>query len=266
MEVARIAARQHGIASIHQLLGAGLSMGGVRRRVAAGRLHRLYRGVYAVGHAGLSNEGRWMAAVLACGAGAVLSHWSAAALWSTLRPSGRPVDVTIDRDVGRARRPGIRLHRSPSLTDALTTHHKRIPVTAPARTIRDLRRVAAAATVRRATRQAEMIGLPLGELEADGMRSDLELVVFRACKRHGLPLPLRNARVGRHEVDFLWPQRRLIAEADGWKYHRGRQAFEDDRARDLALKLEGFDVVRFADRQIDADPGAVAAAIRALLG
>src|SRR5215211_2770942 len=113
--ITRLASNQHGVLSAAQIASACLSPAGVTRRVRAGRLHRIHRGVYAVGHRRLSDEGRWMAAVLACGEGAVLSHRSAAALWGMLgrprRPSeagGRTVDVTVPGPGGRARRQGIR--------------------------------------------------------------------------------------------------------------------------------------------------------------
>ncbi len=113
--IAGIAARQHGVLTFAQLVGAGLSRGAIARRAAAGRLHRVHRGVYAVGHVGLSNEGRWMAAVLVCGLGAVLSHRSAAELWTLLGPAGGLIDVTVPTVNGRGRRSGLRIHRSPSL-------------------------------------------------------------------------------------------------------------------------------------------------------
>src|SRR2546421_5020497 len=126
--IARIAARQHGSVSVQQLIAAGISKDTVFNRVKAARLHRIHRGVYAVGHAGLSNEGRWMAAVMACGEGAVLSRTSAAALWGLL-PAGRgAIDVTVPSEAGRRRRAGIRLHRSPSMPDSATTRRNGIAV------------------------------------------------------------------------------------------------------------------------------------------
>ncbi|MGH2954890.1 MAG: type IV toxin-antitoxin system AbiEi family antitoxin domain-containing protein [Solirubrobacterales bacterium] len=172
--VARIASRQHGVVSYEQLIAAGLTPSGVARRVRAGRLHRIHRGVYAVGHRGLSNEGRWMAAVLACGPDAALSHRSAAGLLGLLRPRENAwVHVTIPGTAGRKRRRGIHLHRSPYLTNPLTTTRNGIRVTTPARTIADLKLTAPAHEVRRATRQAEFLGLPLDH-PTDGTRSDLE--------------------------------------------------------------------------------------------
>ena len=120
--------------------------------------------------------------------------------------------------------------------------------------------------MRRATRQAEFLGLPLGHVSTDGTRSELERMFLRLCRQHGLPRPEVNVRVGPHLVDFLFRVGHLAVETDGWQGHRGRQAFEDDRARDLDLKLAGFEVLRFTYRQVEEEPQRVAEAIRAFLG
>jgi hypothetical protein len=133
--VAAIAARQHGVVTFAQLLGAGLSKGAIDRRVRSGRLHRVYRGVYAVGHPGLSSEGWWMGAVLACGEGAVLSHRPAAMLWKLLPVSDCDPHVTVAGTNGRSSRDGLILHRSSSLRKGDTTRRVGIPVTTPARTL-----------------------------------------------------------------------------------------------------------------------------------
>jgi very-short-patch-repair endonuclease len=266
--VAQRAARQHGIVSIAQLRAAGLTDDAVKRRVRSGRLHRLYRGVYAVGHTALGNEGRWMAAVLACGAGAVLSHRSAAELWTMLSPGSGVIHVTVPIPGGRRRRPGIRLHRFPSLPTSATTHRNGIAVTTPARTIADLRRVASPDEARCAIREAEFAGLDVADeasRDSEPTRSKLERRFLRLCRRHRLPLPEVNQRIGPYEVDFLWRECRLVVETDGWQGHRGRVAFEADRAKDLELKLLGYEVVRFTYRQVEKRPAAVAAKLRALL-
>jgi very-short-patch-repair endonuclease len=268
LRIARLATRQHGVVSIEQLRAAGLSQDSVKRRVRGGRLHRIHRGVYAVGHAAFGNEGRWMAAILACGDGALLSHRSAAELWELLPAQEGPVDVTIPTTGGRRRREGIRLHRHHSLPIATTSRLKGIPVTTPARTIRDLRRTASTDELRRAIREAQFRRLGLGD-EADGepdlTRSKLERRFLRLCSRHRFPRPEVNARVGPFEVDFLWRDRGLIIETDGWQAHGGRLAFEDDRARDVDLKLLGDEVVRFTHRQVMEQPRAVAEKVGALL-
>ena len=263
--IAQIAARQHGIVTHTQLIAAGLVPSRVAHRVAAGRLHRVHRGVYAVGHRALSHEGRWMAAVLACGEGAALSHRSAAELWRLLDPRPGPIHVTVPTAAGRKQRQGLSIHRSLHLPIAATTRRNGIAVTTPARTLGDLRRFEAAGTVRRATRQAEYLGLPLGDTPTDHTRSELERAFLSLCRRHRLPAPEVNATIGAFTVDFLWRARALVVETDGYAAHRGRQAFEDDRARDRELIRRGFRVLRLTHLQMTQDPAATAAALRTLL-
>lgn len=265
--VARIAARQHGVVTVEQLRVAGVGESGVARRVRAGRLHRVHRGVYAVGHRGMSNEKRWMAAVLACGEGAVLSHRSAAELWGMLAVRDGSIHVSTSARGGRSTRTGIRLHRCRSLRPGLITRQQGIPVTRPARTIADLRQMLPPWEVRRATRQAQMAGLPLGpDIKVDRTRSDLERDFLRLCERHRLPAPEVNVRVGRWTVDFLWRQARVAVEADSYRWHRGSVAFEDDHARDLDLRSRGFDVRRFSEDQICNRAAHVAADLRDAFG
>jgi very-short-patch-repair endonuclease len=263
--IAAIASRQHGIVTAAQLTTSGLGKDGIYRRARAGRLHRMHRGIYAVGHRGLGNEGRWMAAALALGEGAVLSHRSAAELWALLPPSQGAVDVAVPCGGGRETRSGIRIHRSPSLQKDATTIRNRIAVTTPARTLVDLRGAVSAAEFRRAVRQAEVFGYGLGGVEADHTRSELEYLFVRLCRRHRLPPPEVNVRVGPYLVDFLWRERRLVVETDGYRYHRGAAAFENDRTRELELGRLGYTVHRFTYRQVTAAAAEVAAAIRAIV-
>lgn len=263
---AAMAARQHGVIAISQLREVGLDQHAVGRRAARGRLHRIHRGVYAVGHPGLSVEGRWMAAVLALGPGAALSHRSAAALWALLNPRSGPVEVSVPGPGGRRRRRGIVVHRSVTLTAGMRIRHRGIPVTTPARTIADLRSSVSAAELRRAIRQAGMFGLPTGIKAREPTRSELEELFLRLCRRHRLPAPEVNVRVGSMTVDFLWRDRRLVAETDGYRYHRGWQAFEDDHARDLELRALGYQVQRYTYRQVTDQQGRVVRALREALG
>jgi very-short-patch-repair endonuclease len=262
--VAQIAARQHGVVSTEQLLRAGLSRSAITRRLRAGRLHRVYRGVYAVGHPGLSTEGKWMAAVLACGDGAALSHRSAAELWRLLEVADGPVHATVPVAGGRRSRPGLRIHRVPSLTPADTTRRQGIAVTTPARTLSDLRSVLSRDQFGRAVRQAEFRRLPIDAtgLLPDRTASELERIFLRLVRRYRLPIPEVNVRVGGYEVDFLWREQRLIVETDGYRYHRGSAAFEDDHMRDNRLMALGGTVLRFTYRRVVEAPEEVAALVR----
>ncbi len=261
--MADIARQQHGVATYKQLCGAGLDAAAVARRTKAGRLHRVHRGVYAVGHTALSREGRWMAAVLACGEGAVVSHRSAAVLWGLLPPRSGPVHISVPRIGGKATRGGIRLHRSRTLNPAATTRRRGIPVTKPARTIADLRGVVSEKERRRAIRQANVLGLPLGpEIRPERTRSDLELDFLALCRRHGIPKPEVNTKVDGIEADFLWRDRNLIVETDSYVYHRGEVAFQDDHDRNLKLRLRGYEVLRLSENQMTDEPAAVAEALQ----
>jgi len=207
-----------------------------------------------------------MAAVLACGEGAVLSHGPAAVLWKLLRPLDGPVHVSVPTTAGRKNRRGIHIHRAPALAGRLTTHRDRIPVTTVSRTIEDLRRTSfSPRLIRRAIRQAELRGLRLDGIASDGTRSDLETYFLALCRHFGLPKPEVNVKLGRWEVDFLWRARWLVVETDTFTYHRGSVAFEDDHARDLDLRAEGFLVLRFTAHQLEEEPERVAADVAASL-
>ncbi len=255
-----MAAKQHGVLTFTQLKNAGLTPTQIRSRARKGHLHRIHRGVYALGHAALSARGRWIAAVLAYGDTAVLSHRSAAELWQLLPPRGGFVDVTVRS--ARDKRPGLRLHRSTSLPGTAITARHGIRVTTPARTLTDLKRVVPPHVHRKAIRQAEYLGLPLEELTTDHTRSDLERDFLRLCRRHHLPEPEVNVPIGPFTVDFLWRDQRLVIETDGWAAHRGSQAFEDDHQRELELHARGFRVRRFTKLQIREQGAAVARSVR----
>lgn len=279
--IARIAAQQHGAITTRQLNSAGLGRMGISERARNGRLHRLHRGVYAVGHRAPSLHQRWMAGVLACGEGAVLSHHSAAALWDLLRPIDGPVHVSVPTTSGRLSRRGIRIHRCPSLRDPpssppsnrqggrrggrITTRRQGIPVTTIQRTIDDLEGTVAPYLVRRARRQAELMRVRLRGAEGTRMRSDLEEDFLALFLANGFPHPETNVKLDRHEVDFLWRSRRVVVEADTFLYHRGSVSFESDYARDLDLRSRGYTVLRFTDRQLEGEPERVAKVVREAL-
>jgi hypothetical protein len=278
-------ARQYGVASMPQLRDLGLSGSGVRHRVATGRLHRIHRGVYGLTQSSLlPREGRWLAAVLACGPGAVLSHRSAAALLE-LRPSGSAnVDVTAPNRRGRPR-PGISAHAGSLHPDEVTTI-RGIPCTSLARTAVDLAEIVGR-SVERYLEQAEIqhrfdlatlqsqlsrhptrrgvgvVAAILAELvEPRLTRSELEEGFLALVREAGLPVPEVNARLTLTdgsviEVDFLFRSARLIVETDGRATHATRWAFEQDRRRDQLLRLSGFTVIRFTYTQVVNRPGEV---------
>jgi very-short-patch-repair endonuclease len=284
--VAALLDRQLGVVHRDQLRVAGLSDTAIRGRIGSGVLLRVHRGVYAAGHRALRSEARWLAAVLACGDGAALSHRSAAALWG-LRASGRErVDVTAPGSRG-LRDPLIDLHRA-RLEPAEVTVHGGIPVTTVARTLGDLAGVVPGPALERALTQAESVGLYdhdalravserfRGRRGARALhaalrtppaftRSELEARMLALCDAYELPRPHVNVRVCGHEVDFLWPAARLIVETDGYAFHRSRAAFERDRRRDAELILAGYRVIRITHARLSTDAAGVAATIRALL-
>jgi very-short-patch-repair endonuclease len=269
---------QHGIITTSQLVTAGLTTAAISKRVRRGRLYHLHRGVYAVGHESISDEARWMAAVLACGPNAALSHGAAAVHWGLLRPLDGPVDITVPTHSGRKRQRGIRLHRcvtlgAPFQTNgsqkrpaSLVTVRNRIPVTTVPRTLVDIRATLPPRLVRRAIRQAEFFGLGLGGIETDRTRSELERYFLRLCRRFGLPMPEVNVLIGGMTVDFLWRAQRLVVETDSYATHGGTVAFEDDHDRDLRLRRLGYAAHRFTERQLEAAPAAVVEDIVRALG
>jgi very-short-patch-repair endonuclease len=286
LRIAEIAGKQHGVVAINQLRRCGLGKRAIEHRVAGGLLHRVHRGVYAVGHSALPPEARWMAAVLALGGGpreggAVLEHWgvavshrSALSLWGLLPDNRGSSDVIVGGDGGRARRAGIRVHRSRTLVSDDVTLHRAVPVTTPARTIADLREAISTRRrgaisereLRKAIRQASVLGLPIGRRDAKvRTRSDLEGDFLRLCRRRRLPHPEVNVRIGPYLVDFLWRERRFVVETDGYLYHRGEVAFQEDRARDLDLMSRGFEVLRISERQLDEGSDRVAEVLAARL-
>jgi very-short-patch-repair endonuclease len=209
-----------------------------------------------------------MAALLALGEGAVVSHLSAAALWGMLRPHSGAIHVTVPGDGGRRKRRGIWIHRSSTLIAGVSLLRDGIRVTKAARTLRDLHRGVSDETYRRAVRRAldlRLISSDQLRSEDELTRSELERLFLALCRRHRFPRPEVNMRVGPYEVDFIWRDRSLIVETDGFSHHGGRPAFERDRARDAHLQSLGFRVLRFTWRQIRDSPGLVARSLRALV-
>jgi very-short-patch-repair endonuclease len=260
--------------------------------VRRSRLHVVHRGIYAIGHPVLRLEGRWMAAVLAGGPGAVLSHRSAAVCWGLLGEG--PARHQVTTAASRRGVPGIRLHRSRSLDAGDTASHRGIPITSVARTLLDLAASLPRHHLERALAQAERLQLYDHRAIADTLaranghrgrgalaeatareprftRSDLEAKLLDIVREAGLPQPLTNTVLAapdhaRLEVDLYWPTYRLIVELDGYEAHGTRRAFENDRRRDAALQAAGYRVLRFSYRDVTRAPHTVLARVIATAG
>ncbi len=286
--IADLASAQHGVVSRRQLVTLGLTRHRIESRVAAGRLQPVHRGVYAAGHRVLTIEGRWMAAVMAAGDAAVLSHGSAAAAWDLRRAVGAAIHVTVPAGTGRKRRAAIVVHRIATLTPAETTSLRAIPVTTASRTLIDLATQLTGRPLEQALDRAEQLGLvDFADLQrrlrdrpgrpgspslqallsryavgAFVTRSELEERFLALCDRYGLPRPNVNISIEGRECDFVWRDARLIVEVDGYAYHRSPSAFEADRERDVVLVVAGWRVLRFTWTQVTRRPAWVARAVR----
>jgi very-short-patch-repair endonuclease len=279
--IAALAARQRGLLTRKQLLEIGLTPEAIDHWLRSARLHRLYRGVYLLGHAGVTEGARELGAVLACGTGAVVSHRSAAGLWRLLAATG-DVEVTVAGRDCRSR-PGIRVHRVSALDPRDIRKLGGTPITSPARTIldlaavvrpRELEQALAEAYARRLARRSELVSLLARRLSRPGTRalrallddgtpaltrSQAEERLLALIRAAELPAPETNIRIRRHEVDFLWREQRLVVEVDGFAFHSSRSAFERDRRRDAELGTLGFRVMRVTWRQIVNGPEALIA-------
>lgn len=281
------AASQHGVITRDQLLEAGLGTRTVERRVERKQIHRLHRGVYSFGDPRLSLRGNWLAAVLACGEDALLSHRSAAALWGLIHPGRHSIEVTSAAGRGR---PGLVVHEG-GIHQVDRCSVDRIPTTSLARTLFDLAEVVDEKRFERAAEEADRLHLlNMHELEEVCARSPgrralarirrlieearapvatrtpLEDRVIALCREYDLPMPVTNVDVLEHEVDALWPRERLIVEADSVAFHSHRAAFERDRERDAARQVEGYRVIRLTHRRLEREPQKVADELRRLLG
>ena len=298
LAVSALAARQHGVVSIAQLLEIGSTRRMIARRVACGWLHRVHHGVYAVGHANISREGRWMAATLACGPGAVLSHRSAAAHLGIRDSSAARIEVSSRGRAGSRRR-GFVVHSGDTLSSADSCVVDAIPCTTVERTIFDLSAVLDRDALEQALHRAESRGSSLDFGELAGLierfpgrrgtarlrallgrpaeltdaeaKSKMERAFLALCRKAPLPLPRVNAWIplpipaGGLEVDFTWPDRRLAVETDSATFHDTTRARRNDPARDRALMLAGWRVARYTWWDVTAEPDRVASEVRALL-
>jgi len=288
--IAGIAGRQYGVVSLAQLLALGVAASTVRNWVARGRLHRVHRGVYAVGHPLLAPKGRLVAAVLACGAGAVLSHRSAATLHGLLREQSAADRGECAGPPGprRSGRPPIRAGSGPHSDRQHPLHH-------PAHTLLDLADLVSRSrfTQRQLDRAVERAeALQIFDLTAieellsrsngrrgakqlrqairahrpQGTKEELEKRLLELIIEAGLPRPLVNVPLAPDLVpDFTWPDYKLIVEADGWETHGTRAARQRDLARDRRLTEEGWRVVRFTWADVTDGPDEVVRTLQSLL-
>jgi very-short-patch-repair endonuclease len=287
-ELAVIARRQHGVVSVRQLRRLGYTHASVHRAGAAGRLHRLHHGVYAVGHTNLSLEGRCLAGVLASGPRALLSHFSAAWLHDLL--STEPIPVHVTTPVPRKRRGALRLHHSRTLEEADRAFVKGIPVTSVARTSLDLAPLVRFRSLRRALRRSEdlrvfdlddyrsVLARNRGHRGAHALeralaiyepprltRSELERELLAALDGSGLPEPSTAFVVAGYELDIYWPELRFAVELDVYATHGSHEPFEEDRLRDEDLKLAGVELTRVTGRRFEREPRQVVERISRLL-
>ena len=256
-------------------------MAEIEGRVRRATLHTVHRGVYAVGHLSLTRNGRFMAAVLAGGDGAALSHFSAAVLWGMLNDRGWPIHVTAER---RRDRPGIRMHRA--ALDGERVRREGIVVTTPSRTLEDLADVAPRRLLERAIDEADYLRLDIDGLAprrgrrgqgllssvlashtpgATRTRSELEERFLALCGEHGIERPEVNVDVDGYECDFVWREQALVVETDGGAAHGTARSREQDRIKDARLLLAGWRVVRVTWMRLSNEPGQVARELQQLL-
>lgn len=287
--LAELAAKQHGVVSIRQLLGPlGFSKSAVSRAVAMARLHRIHQGVYAVGHTNLTRQGHCLAAVLAAGPDALLSHRSAGWIWGIWRSSPAPYEVTTP--IPRRRKPPLVVHYARHLRGEDRATCDGIPVTAVPRTLLDL-----AASVRqwrldRCLERAEelelfdlvqvesllgrTVGHPghgrlrraIGVYRDPGFtRSGLERRFLDLVREAGLPLPSTGFNVRGYELDVYWPRERFAVELDTYSTHGGHASFESDRLRQEDLMLVGIEMTRVTGHRLEREPRRVIERVARLL-
>lgn len=288
-DLAELAATQHGVVSQRQLLGLGYSEGAIARAIQAGRLHRLHRGAYNLGHPAASRHGMYLAAIFSCGEGALISHFSAAWLWGLYPNWTRTPEVTAP--FRGHRRAGIRIHHSTILEAEDQATLRSIPVTAVPRVLLDLGTRQTDKQIESLLEKAERRGLlDVGAIDSLIARSGrhagrkrlqratalyrspimsrarTERLFFDLVKRAGLPRPAINTFVAGHEIDAYWERERFAVELDGYATHRTRAAFERDPVRIEDLKLAGIDAIRITARRLEREPDEVVKRLRLLLG
>ncbi len=279
-EVWALVERQHGAIAHRQLLELGIGPDAIKHRLAAGRLFPVHRGVYAVGRPQLDARGVWMAAVLACGSGAVLSHFSAACLWGLWSGPAAAIELSVPV-ARRGRRPGLLVHRRRAVALEDATTRDGVPLTAITRTIIDVAPRVSGARLERLIGEADKLGLSDPEqirtaaalaprlpgsaivrarLDRTTFRltdSELERRFLALVDRAGIGRPETGVRIGGLKVDFLWRRIGLVVETDGLRYHRTAAQQAVDRRRDQRLTEAGLTLLRFTHAQVRYDPDEV---------
>ncbi|MFL5900394.1 MAG: DUF559 domain-containing protein [Solirubrobacterales bacterium] len=281
-----LARRQHGVVARGQLFALGFSAEAIEHRIGSGRLHRLWKGVYAVGRPDVSRCGWLMAATLSCGAEALVSHGSAGWLWG-IAPWDGSIDVVVPHRVMR-RRPGIRLHRRLGLDAVSAGRVKGIPLTDPVDTIIDLASDRSDSRLAKVVREADRLDL----IDPEGLRvaldetprrpgigrlrklldsetfaltdSELERRFLRLVSAAGLPLPRTQVWLNGYRVDFYWPELGLVVETDGLRYHRTASQQSRDLQRDQAHTAAGLTPLRFTASQLRLEPNKTMATLKAV--
>jgi hypothetical protein len=282
VRVARVAGKQWGVVSRTQLHEAGLGDSTITAWVRRGRLHRMHRGVYAVGHTAVGVMGRVMAALLWAGPGVLLSHTTAAWWWGIIEAEPKVIHLSVPGHKKSIK--GITIHRPRELEG---TTHKGLPVTTVSRTIRDVSSMLQFSDVRKTLAEADFRRLlDINELRAArgrpgsanltralarhqprlaGAKSDLEIAFIELCEDHGIPMPEINVWRAGCKVDAVWEDKRLVVELDSGSAHGTPARVDEDRRRDLELRRAGYRVVRYSWRQVFDEPAAVAEDLRAQL-
>jgi hypothetical protein len=290
VRVAGLAGRQSGVITRPQLQDLGASRTTIVRWVQAGRLHKVYPGVYMVGHRAMTIRARLLAAVLYCEPGAAISHLTAAAWWGLLRDSNQHLSrglIHVTTTNSRARQHGLRLHVSRRVQRVI---HRCLPVTPPERTLRDIAPHVPESVLRRALAQADhdrlvthprlVQVLGRGRPGSTALRraidahypelaqtlSVLEERFLALCESAAIPRPQVNVTLHGLMVDSSWPEARVIVELDGHRAHATPTAIERDRRRDLALRRAGYTVLRYTWQQVTSTPDLVIADLKAVLG
>jgi very-short-patch-repair endonuclease len=283
--LARIARRQHGVVTRKQLLDAGVSSDEIRWRLREGSLIRVHRGVYRVGHRAPSIEARYLAAVLACGDGAVLSGQAAGYLWGLVKGTAPPPEVTAPK---KRKVSGVRT-RHARRGEIEATTWRGIPITTVPRTLVDLSSLLQSEDLARACHEAGVLhrttprqvekvltkrpNTPGAKQLRKVMRGDVHVTLSRLERKFltrlaeaGLPLPITNKPAGSKRVDCRWPQHKLTVELDSYRYHSSRHAWELDRRREREAHARGDEFRRYTHYDVFDAPEQMLAELRGLLG